>query len=433
MQLASTNSAFKMGRRTKTRRNLRRRRQWCGLNCRLFCLLVCFCGLIVAVRAETINWGPFHGNLGLQAGFEYQDNYRSSSTNPQDDLTLSCGPTFNGGITLPIRTPSGEEQMTLSVGTSISYRYSLLGRSGQNSFNSPVNVALTAPFSLGSWMIFASDNFSFTDDPLESAVAVGQSRSDQMQNTAALTGTRQFGRFALSLAVQRQDKFSAQNPETEETDYTFSVTPSLFLQKTFSVFWSNSVGFIFPSDAATAVRSQGINLTSMVGISGEITPAISGSLGVGFQHSQFDAYNTPTKHIPAQGTDGPTANIGLNYAHPLRPNTTHSLSMFYTPGVTAMMNQSNYQTSYGANYSISHRLNREITLSPNLNWTHTEDASSGGSGEAYDMISAGLGLSRSFGQHLTGTFQYRYQTRSSTLAASSYDCNIISVNFSYTF
>ena len=384
------------------------------------------------VKAETVNWGPFRANIGLQAGFEYRDNYNNSPTNPKPDLTLNVGPTIQGGLQLPIRTQAnGEQMIVLNLSTGYTYKYSLMNRRDQNDFNSPISVAFTLPLNFGSWLVALSDTFSFTNEPLESGVAVGQSNSDQMNNTAGINVTRQFGRTAISLAAQRVDRSDSQNSSIDETDYMFSVTPSVYLQKTFSVFWSNTVGLILPND--TTSRSQGMNLTSMVGVSGLITPAISGSVGVGYSHSQFDAINTPAKNIPAQEMDGPTANIGLNYNHPLRPNTTHSLSMFYTPGITAMMNNSNYQTSYGANYSIAHRLNRDITLIPRVQWTHTEDASSGGSGEVYDMISTGLGLSRPFGKRLTGTFEYRYQTRMSTLATGSYDCNVIRLTFNYNF
>jgi len=384
-----------------------------------------------AVDAYNIKCGPLQLQLGAQLTFIYTDNVNSSPTNPKEDFGIECGPTITGGLALPVRVGNNpEELLTMSVSTGFSYRYWLDG--GQDvQFTSPSSFLLSLPLRLGEWIVTINDSFTFTNEPLESFVAIGTSRTPQYNNTGSVTGTRRFGRFALTLSGTRMDKWAPETPSTEETVYSFSVTPSVFLQESFSVFWANSVGFVFPHDYTT--RSDGFNLTSMVGVSGIITPAISGSVGIGFVHSQFDPVNSGTSTNDAgSGTDGITANIGLNYTQPLRPNTTHSFRGFYSPGVTATMSRSNYQTTYGATYTIAHRLNRDVTVMPNIAWMHSQ-SESGPEQQEYDMLSIGVNLNRRFTRRFSGSVTYRHQQRMSPQPGQSYEVNDVRISFGYSF
>ncbi len=386
------------------------------------------CGSVV--DAENFIWGPLHMTVGVNVGVKYTDNVKNNST-PKEDFGIECGPTFNGDLKLPVRFgDSPEEQLTLATSFGFTYRYWLSGGQ-ETSFNSPIGAVFALPVHFGEWLVTVNDNFSFRNDPLESLVAVGTRSSSEYSNNGSIMGTRRFGLFALTLSGQRSDKWAPQNPSTDETTYSFLVTPSVFLRETLSVFWANSVGFVFPKDHIS--RSDGINLTSMVGVSGMITPAISGSVGVGYAHSQFDPVQSHTATNSASGgTDGVTANIGLSYANPLRPNTTHAISMFYSPGVTATMLDSNYQTTYGTTYSITHLLSRSLTMAPQVGWTHSQ-SESGLSQQAYDIIFVGVNFSRTFTRHLTGILTYRYQDRMSPQPNQNYQVNEVRVNFQYTF
>lgn len=391
------------------------------LHCVLwFIAWICF--YVSTACAEPVHFGPLGFTIGMQAGVEYTDNINSSATNPKADIGFTFGPTVNGGLRLPI---GAQEELVLY--SSLGFTYKRYLKRGQDStFSSPIAVALALPLHVGEWLVTVNDSFSFTNDPLESALAIEAKRPAQYNNMGSLTCTRRFGRFTLTLSGQRIDKWAPETPSTEETAYTFSVIPSVYLQENFSIFWANTVGFVFPTDYTS--RSDGINLTSMVGVSGQITPVLSGSVGIGYVHSQFD----PIGDKPGGGLDGVNANVGLNYAHPLRPNTTHGISFFYSPGVTATMNESNYQTTYGVTYNIAHRLNRQITLVPTVGWIHTQDESSM-SGQKMDMIRVGLSLSRSFGRHLTTNLNYTYQTQMSNIPNQGYDVNRVAINFNYMF
>jgi uncharacterized protein (PEP-CTERM system associated) len=96
------------------------------------------------------------------------------------------------------------------------------------------------------------------------------------------------------------------------------------------------------------------------------------------------------------------------------------------------MDRSNYQTSYGAVYRIVHRLTRNMTMSPQLGWTHSQ-SESGPIQQEYDMLLTGVAISRSFTRHLSGSLDYRYQNRTSPQPNQSYEVNFVSISLNYTF
>jgi hypothetical protein len=372
-------------------------------------------------QAQNLRWGPVNMSLGVSVGATYEDNANLSENNPKGDVTLDMGPTLNGAITLPF---AGGEQFTL--GMSATYSKSLT-RAKPDSFGAPLTAALTLPIYLGKWSVVLSDTFGFTNDPLESTFAASRNQVKQYSNSALASATRQFGKFGLTLAAQRSDKWVPDFPQQEEIDYQVSVTPAIFLREGFSVFLRNTLGWVLPADKLT--RSDTTGWSSELGISGQITPSLSGSISAGFSHSHVEAYGTNT----AQNIDGISSSLGLSYTHPLRPNTTHSISFSRSPGVTAMLNNSNIQEAHGVTYGIAHRLNRYITLTPTVGWTHFEDVGRGGAGEKADIVSVGIGLSRQITRKLSGSMSYQFQTRSSNIANGSYDVNRVQMSLHYTF
>jgi opacity protein-like surface antigen len=163
------------------------------------------------------------------------------------------------------------------------------------------------------------------------------------------------------------------------------------------------------------------------GVNGQITPSLNGTISLGWTHEELAA----TKTNGVQHIDGVDSNVTLSYTHPLRPNTTHSLSFYRNPGVALLLKSSSITQATGVNYIISHRLNRYLTLSPQIGWTHLESLS--GSKETADLIQVGFGLQRTFTKHLTGSFSYLYQTRGSNIPGNTYDVNDVSVSANYTF
>lgn len=368
--------------------------------------------------AQNFKWGPVQMTGGVEAGADFRDNANTSPNHPKGDVLLTLGPTLSGGVYLPF---AGGEQLTLTMAAT--YTRSLTGVT-PDSFGAPLTAALTLPMYVAEWTVLVFDNFNFTNDPLENTFAVNRTRVEEYLNLVGGSATKQFGKFATTFAVQRTDYIYPSDSTQEETDYQFSFTPSFMLAQGYSVFVRTSYGLTYLADP-TLQDSTGYSIDA--GVNGQITPSLNGTISLGWTHEQLTASGTNT----AQNIDGVDSNVTLSYTHPLRPNTTHSISFYRNPGVALLLKSSSITQATGVNYIISHRLNRYLTLSPQIGWTHLESLS--GSKEVADILQVGFGLQRTFTRHLTASFSYLYQTRSSNIPANGYDVNDVSISANYTF
>jgi hypothetical protein len=198
------------------------------------------------------------------------------------------------------------------------------------------------------------------------------------------------------------------------------------LQEGYSVFVRTSYGLTYVVGPGLQ-DSAGYSIDA--GVNGQITPSLSGTIELGWTHEHLDPSGTNT----ARNIDGVDSNVTLSYTHPLRPNTTHSISFYRNPGVALLLLNSSITQATGVNYTISHRLNRSLTLSPQIGWVHLVSLVGNATSETADFIQVGFGLQRTFTRHLTGSFSYVHQTRDSSIPANSYDVNEVSVSANYTF
>jgi hypothetical protein len=419
-----------------------------GFGIKVCCLLLAAQALTIISRADNVNWGPFHMTVGVQAGVEFDDNAKLSEHNPETSFALTLGPNISGSADLPVTLPGGE-QARLNLALNYTYKVALWGPT-TSTFNAPITVSLVLPMHIEEWTVVVGDSFTFSNEPLESTYGVNRSTTKQYNNNVYASATRQLGRFALTLAGSRQDQITPDDPSLEQTQYQLSVTPAFYLRENYSIFIRNTFGLVYP-EQDTEQNTQG--WSSEVGVSGVITPYLNGSISVGYAHSHLEQKTIrvnqggifggifDTETIPADNVDGITSTIQLNYSHPFRPNTTYSISAFRSPGVTAVLENSDITEVYGANLNIQHRVNSYLTLSPSIQWTHLEDVGpkaqpglvGGSSGEIADILAIQMGLTRVITQKLTANFNYRYQFRNSNLKDSSYQDNFVTFYFNYNF
>jgi len=368
--------------------------------------------------AQNIKWGPLQMTGGVEAGADFRDNANTSPNHPKADVLLTLGPTLNGGIYLPF---AGGEQFTLTMAAT--YTQSLLGVT-PDSFGAPLTASLRLPMYVAEWTVLVFDTFNFTNDPLENTFAVNRTRVEEYLNLVGGSATRQFGKFSTTYAVQRTDYIYPSDSTQEETDYQFSFTPSFMLAEGYSVFLRTSYGLSYLADTALQ-DSDGYSID--VGVNGQITPSLNGVISLGFSHEELEPRGTNTIH----NIDGVDSNVTVSYTHPLRPNTTHSISFYRNPGVALLLRSSSVTQATGVNYIISHRLNRYLTLSPQVGWTHLVSLYS--TGEVADLIQVGFGLQRTFTKHLTGSFSYVRQMRDSNIPQNTYNVDDVSISANYTF
>jgi hypothetical protein len=375
-------------------------------------------GALQLAVAQNIQSGPFRLNLGLTMGADFRDNANLSENHPKADVLLTIGPTLSGGVFLPL---SGGEEFTLTLAAT--YSHSVTGVQG-DSFGAPLTAALVLPIYVAEWNVVLSDSFSYQNDPLDTTFAANQAQVDQYMNTASISATRQLGRYSATFSAQRMDDFYPSDSSLQQVDYVFSFTPAYVFREGYSVFIKNSYGI---NDLADPNLRDSTGYSFDVGVNGQISKSLNGTISVGWAHLDLAA----TKTNGVQSIDGVDAAVSLSYTQPFRPNTTHTLSFFHSPGITLGLDNSSIQEATGVNYTLSHRLSRYMTISPSIGWTQLDSLS--GSREIADVTVVGISLQRQFTKKLTGTMAYQYQTRSSNLSGQSYNVNEVTINLNYTF
>ena len=408
------------------------------------------CGLLslpFTVFGESFKLGPITGNLGFNAGFQYTDNL-NNNYQKQSDFTPTFGPTIDFGAGQPLHlgvgTPSGDE-LTFHTGLSFSVKPHLSTNWVETSFSSPISVDLQIPIKLryDDWKGSFGKSFTFNNSSPENAMLIGrkESQAGQYNNIVSVNMERNFGKAGISFSVQRNDKFAPTTPSLDETSYQFTTTPFINLRENYRLFCSTAYGLVFPNDR---LRQDVRSITTSVGVSGQITPSFTGmlSLGYGISHlvekqlgpgqGIFGGVFDP-QVLPAQNLGGISSSMAGSYTHPLHPNTTYSVSVYHSPGVTALLSASSIQSVTGVSLLLAHQLTQKTVLTPTIQFTNIESIGLSSNHEKENLISMQMGLSRSVSSRLSWTAQYQYVTRISNLPNSTFDTTVITMTGTYHF
>lgn len=392
--------------------------------------------------AENLNLrlGPLsaRATLGAQVGVEYTDNVDLEEENPQSDFLFNIGPTVDlttgagEGIGPIIRLPGGEE-FRFRLNLDFSVRYSLRDGVVQD-YGAPITVDILIPIQLRSsgWVVTLSETFDHTRRTAETTFGFGQRDLSVYENNLSLNISRSFGLTSLTAGARRNDQITTDR-EFEDQDfvrYTFFVTPSYLINPAMSVFWANSYTI---TDVQESDSRDSKGWSTSLGISGLIMQQLSGSVSIGYSQNTIEAGVSGGVFEEERTTGGLNNNVTLNYSNPLRPMTTHSVSGFHSLDVPAGLRNSGLTEAYGLTYRISHVLNRRVTLSPFVSWTHQTDLEDDADSETVDTVRAGIGLSRRLTDRLSGRFEYRYQLRDSNIDGQSYQENSVSASLRYVF
>ncbi len=394
--------------------------------------------------ADTINYRLLHMNIGVEAGMEYTDNLNNSPTKVSN-IYWVLGPYLEGGLEFPLHIVGSEgETAFISTGFSYNQKFSLSGNKNQQTFSSPVVVSINVPWRIGDWRFSLTEGLTFKDEPLETAVAVNDQTFSTFDNTVSLNANRNFGKAVISSEVRRRDTFSPDEPTLDVTTYELSVTPGWQLRENYLLFWRNTYGITYQNNDRLQ-DSEG--WSSEVGVSGQLTPQMAGSISMGYSHSHlkrqelgpgdgiFGGIFDPDVLKP-DNVDGISSQLALAYSHPLRPNTSYSMTMYHSPGVSALLKDSSVTDVYGVTLSITHRLRSNLTLTPVFQWTHLQDMGRqpvGTPHEKTDLFSVNLLLNRNFAPNLAGQLEYRFQARSSNILNGTYDVNQVNIKLRYLF
>jgi hypothetical protein len=401
-----------------SRRNPQRRATW-RYGSTYVVLAVLSASFAPSASAQFLKLGPVEFRMSASVSLEYNDNVNTAenSADRKSDYLLRVSPGLTGSMRLGL---AGGQQLSLS--TSFTYSKSLSGNRETEGFGAPATVSLSLPLQVGEWTLLVSDTFSMRNDAVEELVAIQQAQVVTYNNTASLTARRPLaGRWDIAAAASRRDKISPDIPDLDETLYNFIVTPGVTLPNNYHLGLALSYGL---NDVpSTSPRDEGQFYGANVVLSGQFTPSMGGFISLGYALAMIDT---------ASGTEsvgGISSAVGLSYAHPLRPLTSHSISVFRSPGVTGVLTSPNVTEIYGVGYTISHQLNRYVTLSPTFRYNHLRAI--GGNQERADFFTVDFNLSYRITRRLASFFNYRYAQRDSNLAGSSYEQNRMRVGFSY--
>ena len=402
-----------------------------------------------SIYGESFTFGPVYGNLGYQAGFQYTDNL-NNNYKKQSDFTPIFGPTIDFGLAhgehglLGAATPGGGE-LALNVGLSFWIKPHLSTNWFETSFSSPVTVDLTIPIKLkyDDWKGSIGESFTYNNSSLENAVLTGQNASQaaQYNNTVSANVGRDLGKSGIDFSLQRIDKIAPTTPSLSETDYQVSATPWISLRENYRLFWSNAYGLVFPRDH---LKQDVQSITTSLGVSGQITPAFTGSLSLGYGISHlveknlgpgqgiFGGIFDPTT-LPAQNLGGISSSLAGSYTHPLHPSTTYSVSVYHSPGVTALLSASSIQSVTGVSLSLAHQLTKQTVITLPIQFTNLQAEGISSTHEKENLISSGMVLSRQISGHMSWTATYQYVARFSNLPNSTYDTTVVSLMMTYQY
>ena len=406
--------------------------------------------LPVTARGDSFKIGPIYGNLGYQAGFQYTDNL-NNNVKKQSDFTPIFGPTIDIGVSqterglLGAATPSGDE-LSLRVGLSYSIKPHLNTNWFETTFSSPIMADFHIPIKLkyDDWKGSIGESFNYNNSSLENAVLAGQktSQAAQYNNDVSANLERNLGRASIAFTLDRIDKLAPSQPSLAETDYQVSVTPSFKLRENYQVFWGTTYGLVFPEDRT---RQNVQSLTSSIGVSGQITPAFSGSLSLGYgvshlsekvlgpgQEGVFGGIFNPLV-LPAQNFGGISSSLAGSYTHPLHPNTTYSVSVAHSPGITALLSSSSIQSITSVSLALAHQLTQKTVLMPLIQYSNIQALGVSSNHEQENLISMQMGLSRSISEHLQWSATYQYVSRISNLPLMTYSTTLATVLANYHF
>jgi len=396
---------------------------------------------------DSFKIGPLTGNLGYQAGFQYTDNL-NNNYKKQSDFTPIIGPTIDFGAGqggLLGATTAGGDEFSLHVGLSFSVKPHLSTNWVETSFSSPISVDLTIPIKLkyDDWKGSIGESFTYNNSSLENAVLTGQNASQaaQYNNTVSANVGRDLGKSGIDFSLLRTDKIAPTSQSLSETDYQVSATPWISLRENYRLFWSNAYGLVFPGDP---LKQEVRSITTSVGVSGQITPAFTGSLSLGYGVSHlvektlgpgqgiFGGIFDPNT-LPAQNLGGISSSLAGSYTHPLHPSTTYSISVYHSPGVTALLSASSIQSVTGVSLSLAHQLTAKTVITLPIQYTNLQSLGISSSHETENLISTGMSFSRQISDHMSWIATYQYVARFSNLPNSTYDTTLVSMIMNYHF
>jgi hypothetical protein len=386
--------------------------------------------------------GPLTGNLTASIGLQYNDNTTASNKNQEDQLSL-----FEG-ISLDLRWPF-TAQNTFSIQTGISFNQTLAGKS----FGQPVNVTITPEsafqfkFTVGEVAFDLFDQFSLTQDPTSDVTATNTALLNRFSNTIGLKADWDLKKLIFTFQVS--DTYVTQNPTSGNNNNlssqtngnrntvalsflpTVVLTPTLMVGPSFSYTNSSVSGGISSESEQVGVfvRGQLTHLTSF---------DVAG--GIQFISQTGNTNSLPHQSIPSTGYFvQATVSQQVTRFFGIVGNVSHNIDY---EGI-------NFTEQTSVTLGGQYRISKPLELTGSFSYYDGKTFSGTNTGP-FQLWTVQTAANWRLGRRSSVTFSYRYTNRTSDQSgeillsdgtivpvsstnSGSYNQNVFSVSFNYTF
>ena len=365
-------------------------------------------------------WGPVAWRFSSGVGFDYDDNINLQSQNREGDFIVR--PNLDTRTHWPI-TQKNSLDISLGAGYSFHAIYSKWDQ-----FYVNPGSGLSFNIYAGDCVINLHDRISITENAYQNPTAGGNGDYAQLENTAGVNTLWDLNKLVAQLGFDHADNISIgsgqQVPDTTSENFFLNAGLHFLPQLTAGV--EGGVGLISYSQSQSAsIQPDAMQWNAGVFCKAQISQYISGQLDAGY-----------TMYAP--NATGALTNLNDAANLYFQLSLTHRVNRFLTYTLTA--GESTESSFYGQPYNYyfarvqpSWNLFRKYQLSTPFWWQAGSQLYSRGSSTDYDQIGAGINISRSITQKLTGTLGWQFVRESSSQASLNYTVNIVSLNLSYQF
>lgn len=365
----------------------------------------------------TVKSGDFSLLVTPSLALDYNDNIRTSNSNPEDDFILR--PALGLNLSYPI-TQRNLLLLNVSFGYSKYLRHDDLStwfvQSGSQ---------LSFDVFVKDFKINLHDQFSYIQDSAQEAAVANTGSYGTLNNTAGLLVNWNLQDLTPSLGYDHQIVKST-TPQFEQQDHSSESLVGRMGLRVYPGVTPGVEGTVsFTSYDQTVLNN---NTAYSLGAYADWQPGPYLHLQARAGYSIFQFQHTSQS---IQTGDLNSWYVGLTATHQLSDSVSYSLSAGHDIRLGIQSDAiEEYYFQPGINWSII----KNWTFQTFVSYQHGNQgqASLGGnSTETYDWISGGLGVSHAITARLTAALNYRLTWRSSNEASQEYTQNLVELQLTY--
>jgi hypothetical protein len=369
-------------------------------------------------------WGPTAWRYSSGLGLSYDDNVRLESEHQQGDFILR--PNLNTQMHWPV---TQWNSLDLSVGAGYS---AYMTQTDLNQFYMNPGSGLSFNIYAGDCVINLHDWISITEYSYQNPSSTNNGSASRLENAVGASALWDLNKVVTQLGYDHVNSISLgssqQDPDATSDNWFANAGVRVLPEVMVGV--EGGVGLISYNQGGAAPRQpDATQWNAGVFCKDQISEHINARLDAGY-----------TIYSPAETSGFTNLSSSANMYFQLL--VTHQVNQFIDYALSAgrITETSFYGQPYDR-YSVRLQPNwkifRKYTLSTPFWWEKGDQLASDiygqGGANNYDQYGAGVNISHSLTQKLTGTLGYQYVKETSSDSGLNYTVSIVSLNFSYQF